>query len=276
MSNSAKNEELASAMERVIGHFLQGRSLDESVEDLEALEACAPAGAEKTSVTASAGEVTQLLHRVRTGDASVVDDLFPLVYHELKKRAAGLMFRERKDHTLQTTVLVDDAFFALTRDDKVEWANREHFFALASRVMWQSLREHAERRNAVKRGGPGIEKGNKGDKGSKGEKGEKGGQQSNATEAQEARRRRREPLDAVPPVEPTGDACALMDLVKAIEELEQQDVVAAAIVQFKYLSDLTISEIAERFELAEHVVKTKLAKAKAMLKYSLKSYRTED
>ena len=98
-------------------------------------------------------DVTALLQRARQGDAGAQAQLAPLVYQELKMRAERLMAREAAGHSLQATMLVNDAFLRLVDTDRVDWESRGHFFALAARVMRRVLVEHARARNAGKRGG---------------------------------------------------------------------------------------------------------------------------
>src|SRR5271168_1052717 len=75
-------------------------------------------------------DVTLLLQRMRGGDAHAASELIPLIYRELHVIAARHMRRERPNHTLQSTVLVHEAFLQLAGTDKVEWQSRAHFFRL--------------------------------------------------------------------------------------------------------------------------------------------------
>jgi RNA polymerase sigma factor (TIGR02999 family) len=102
----------------------------------------------------SPGDVTVLLHAIRAGDAQAKGRLAALVYGELRGVAAGLMGRERGDHTLQPTALVHEAFVRLFRDDLWRTApNRSYLFGAAARAMREVLADHARRRRAAKRGG---------------------------------------------------------------------------------------------------------------------------
>src|ERR1700710_1781584 len=98
-------------------------------------------------------DVTVLLQRMRRGDLHAASDLMPLIYRELHVIAAKHMRRERPNHTLQSTVLVHEAFLQLAGTDKVDWESRAHFFALASRAMRRVLIDHARSANAEKRPG---------------------------------------------------------------------------------------------------------------------------
>ncbi|MEW5984515.1 MAG: sigma-70 family RNA polymerase sigma factor [Acidobacteriota bacterium] len=97
--------------------------------------------------------VTELLAAVRGGDRSAFNELFPLVYGELRRVAAREMRRERSGRTLQTTALVHEAYLRLIKDAGLSFENRAHFLGIAARAMRQILIEHARARGARKRGG---------------------------------------------------------------------------------------------------------------------------
>jgi RNA polymerase sigma-70 factor (ECF subfamily) len=98
------------------------------------------------------GDITALLAGMRNRDSAAESRLASLVYGELRRIAARYMRRERADHTLQATALVNDAYLKLMAQDK-DWQNRAHFFAVASSVMRRILVDHARARHAEKRGG---------------------------------------------------------------------------------------------------------------------------
>jgi RNA polymerase sigma factor (TIGR02999 family) len=99
----------------------------------------------------AAKRITRLLADWRRGDEATAERLLPLVYHELKKIAAIHLRGERAAHTLQPTALVHEAYLRLVDLEQVDWRDRTHFFALASRLMRRILVDHARRRQAVKR-----------------------------------------------------------------------------------------------------------------------------
>ncbi|HEX4946008.1 MAG TPA: sigma-70 family RNA polymerase sigma factor [Blastocatellia bacterium] len=99
------------------------------------------------------GEITQLLVKWSSGDKSVVDELLPLVYDELRRLAQSFLRRERADHTLQPTALVHEAYLRLVDQKKVTWQSRAQFFGLAAKLMRNILVDHAREHNAQKRGG---------------------------------------------------------------------------------------------------------------------------
>lgn len=101
-------------------------------------------------------QVTQLLGQWRDGDASALDKLFPLVQPELQRLARYYMSRERPDHTLQATALLDDAYLRLAERSNPQWQDRAHFFAVGAQLMRRIMVDHARTRDAAKRGGGSI------------------------------------------------------------------------------------------------------------------------
>jgi RNA polymerase sigma factor (TIGR02999 family) len=98
-------------------------------------------------------DVTMLLQAIGKGDRSAMDRLVPLLYDEIREIAARHMARERKDHTLQPTALVNEAYMRLIDRREPDWENRTHFLGVASQVIRRVLVEHARARNRDKRGG---------------------------------------------------------------------------------------------------------------------------
>jgi RNA polymerase sigma factor (TIGR02999 family) len=82
-----------------------------------------------------------------------MDDLLPLIYDELRRRAAAYLRRERPNHTLQPTALVHEAYLRLIDQRQDNWASRDHFFAIAAQAMRRILVDHARGRHRQKRGG---------------------------------------------------------------------------------------------------------------------------
>lgn len=95
--------------------------------------------------------VTQLLARWANGDADALPELTPIVYRELRLIAASYLRKERRDHTLQPTALVNEAYLRLVDNKQPNWHNRTHFFGVAARLMRQILVDHARSRCATKR-----------------------------------------------------------------------------------------------------------------------------
>lgn len=103
-------------------------------------------------MTTENGEVTRLLKAMTSGDPSAAGRLLPLVYAELHRLAASYMRRERQDHTLQPTALINEAYLRLAGGD-VNWQSREHFIGVAAHVMRRVLVDYARAHKAKMRGG---------------------------------------------------------------------------------------------------------------------------
>ena len=97
--------------------------------------------------------VTQLLLHWGDGDEQALGRLLPLVYEQLKQLAHARLAGERADHTLNTTALVHEAYLKLVDINQVQWKDRTHFLAMASRQMRRILVDYARERKAAKRGG---------------------------------------------------------------------------------------------------------------------------
>ena len=98
-------------------------------------------------------EVTQLLAAWSDGDQSALESLLPLVGDELHRLAHRYMSREREDHTLQTTALVNEAYLKLIDQRVVHWQNRAHFFGIAAQIMRRILIDHARKHLGAQRSG---------------------------------------------------------------------------------------------------------------------------
>jgi RNA polymerase sigma factor (TIGR02999 family) len=173
------------------------------------------------------GEVTNLLRAWRAGDESARDRLVPVVYHELRRRAAAHLRRERKGHTLRPTDLVHETYLRLLAQEP-GWQNREHLLAVASRLMRRLLVDHARRRAARKRGG--------------------------------LRVTLVEDLAAVPPAE-----TELLDLESALEELAAVDERQVQLVELRFFGGVTIEEAARCLEVSVTTANRDWALAKAWL-----------
>jgi RNA polymerase sigma factor (TIGR02999 family) len=98
------------------------------------------------------GEITQLLAKVKHGDAEAEARLMSLIYGELRRIAVRYMRREPAGHSLQPTALVHEAYLKLHKMHAIDWQSRSHFFAVSAHTMRQILVDHARARNAGKRG----------------------------------------------------------------------------------------------------------------------------
>ena len=97
--------------------------------------------------------VTELLRAWSGGDDDALEQLMPLVEAELRRLARTYMRRERREHTLQTTALMNEAFLRLTDARRVHWQDRAHFLGISARLMRRILVDHARHRGYQKRGG---------------------------------------------------------------------------------------------------------------------------
>ncbi len=101
-------------------------------------------------------EISQLLAEWSDGNQAALDQLYPLVYDELRRLAHRYLRRERKGHTLQTTALINEAYLRLVDQRHVRWENRSHFFGIAAKMMRRILVDHARRYEYAKRGGGAV------------------------------------------------------------------------------------------------------------------------
>ena len=102
---------------------------------------------------ATRADATQILKEWSEGDKDAPARLMPLIYEELRRRAAEYLRHERPDHTLQATALVHEAYLKLIDQNRVDWKTRAHFCGVAAQLMRRVLLEHARGHNAEKRGG---------------------------------------------------------------------------------------------------------------------------
>jgi RNA polymerase sigma factor (TIGR02999 family) len=108
-------------------------------------------------MTASRSEITGLLVDWSNGDQAALEKLLPLVEQELHRLAHNYMRREKPDHTLQTTALVNEAYLKLIDQKKTHWQNRAHFFAIAAKIMRRILLNYARDQHREKRGGKAVQ-----------------------------------------------------------------------------------------------------------------------
>src|SRR5262245_41913842 len=183
--------------------------------------------------------VTQLLRAWTDGDETALEQLMPLVEAELRRLARGYMGRERKEHTLQATALVNEAFLRLVDARQVRWQVRAHFLGISARLMRRVLVDHARRRGYQKRGG----------------------------DAQ------RVTLDEglVTSPDPGLD---LMALDRAIERLEQADPRKSRTVELRFFGGLSVEETAQVLNVSPDTVKRDWRLAKLWLLHELEGKPT--
>ncbi|MEZ5346726.1 MAG: sigma-70 family RNA polymerase sigma factor [Pyrinomonadaceae bacterium] len=100
--------------------------------------------------------ITEMLQNWSNGDQQALEDLMPLVYAELHKQAASYLRRERANHTLQTSALVNECYLRLIDQKNTNFRDRSHFFAIAANIMRRILVDYARGRNRKKRGGKAV------------------------------------------------------------------------------------------------------------------------
>jgi RNA polymerase sigma factor (TIGR02999 family) len=184
-------------------------------------------------------DVTALLARWRSDTAEGQNRLFAAVHGELRRIAAGYMRRERSDHTLQPSALVNEAFLRLVGDRGVAWEDRAHFYGIAARVMRQVLVDHARKRAAGKRG-------------------------------VRARTHQSVSRIAAPNAGPDLDVIALHD---ALTELAALDARQAEIVELRYFGGLTEEEVATVKMLSPATIRREIAAARFWLGRRMKGQR---
>jgi RNA polymerase sigma factor (TIGR02999 family) len=176
-------------------------------------------------------QITRLLEQWSNGDAEVLDDLMPLVYHELRRQASGYLRRERPNHTLQPTALINEAYLKLIGQRDVKWQNRAHFFAFAAQAMRRILVDYARERKREKRGG--------------------------APENL--------PLDEALTIVSQEKSIDLVALDEALNKLAAFDERQAKVVELRYFSGLSIEETAEVLHVSNVTVRRDWNMAKAWL-----------
>ncbi|HZW08750.1 MAG TPA: sigma-70 family RNA polymerase sigma factor [Phycisphaerales bacterium] len=186
------------------------------------------------------GQVTQLLQRAGRGDRAATDELFPLVYDELRRLAGGMLAAERASHTLQPTALVHEAYMRLVGPTDQGWEGRAHFFGAAARAIRRILVDHARARGRAKRGG---------------------GWQRVALEEQEA-----------PPSSPL-DLLALDD---ALEHLARIDPRMARLVELRFFAGLAVADAAEALGISAATAAREWELARVWLHARLSEDETRD
>ncbi len=183
--------------------------------------------------------ITNLLQRWRQGDDGAMDQLAPMVYRELQKRAGVYLKKERRNHTLSATDLVHEVYLRMVNERDRHFNNRLHFFALASKVMRDILIQYSRASNTEKRGGNYL-------------------------------------FIAPENLDQLGDP-KVVDLVphlaEAVDALAQKDARKAWIVEMHYFAGLKVDEIAEVLELSNATVHRDLQFSRAWLRKLLEENR---
>ena len=161
-------------------------------------------------------EVTRILEQIEHGDPSAADQLFPLVYDQLRNLASARLKKEKPGQTLQATALVHDAYLQLVDVERAQhWDSRGHFFAAAAEAMRRILVQKARQKQSKKRGG-------------------------------EWKRQELDQANAVAP-ESADEILAIHD---ALDGLEAVDPTSAQLVKLRYFAAMTIPEAAESLAIS--------------------------
>jgi RNA polymerase sigma factor (TIGR02999 family) len=179
--------------------------------------------------------ITQLLIRWHAGDRAALEKLMPLVQSELRRLAGNYLRRERQNHTLQPTALVNEAYLRLVDQNQANWQNRAQFYGIAAQLMRRILVDHARQHKAAKRGGSDQ-------------------QRLSITSAQDVSDK------------PDLDLLALHE---ALEELAEVDPKQSRIVELKFFGGLSIEETAEVMQLGHATVERDWKMARAWLRRKL-------
>jgi len=181
--------------------------------------------------TSSSEGITELLNRWSNGEEDARDELMRLVYNELHRIAVHYLHRERREHTLQPTALVNELFLKFSEQQRMSWRNRAQFFGVAAQLMRRILVDYARAHKASKRGGDRF-----------------------CVSLKNI---------AAFGAQPDVDLLALHD---ALNQLEQIDPEQARIVELRFFGGLTIRETVEVMGISHATVERELRLAKAYLK----------
>lgn len=186
-------------------------------------------------MAAASEGITQLLINWRNGDTAALDQLMPIVYEELRRLARGFMGKERNNHTLQTSALINEAYLKLVDQDETNWQNRAHFFAVAAQIMRHILVDHARSYGYEKRGA--------------------GAQRVGLDDANVFNEQR---------------AGELVALDEALTNLAAVDPRKSRLVELRFFGGLNIDETAEVMDLSPTTVQREWRAAKAWLQRFIK------
>ena len=184
-------------------------------------------------------DATVLLQQIRTGGDDAARKLVPLLYDELRGIAARALLRERPDHTLQATALVNEAFLRMVDSSRADWRDRQHFCRAAARVIRHVLLDHARARQADKRAGG-----------------------SGAIAL---------PLDEglIPALH--TPAIDLLVLSEALDKLEALSARQAAVVEMRFFAGMSVDETAAALDVSPRTVDGDWRFARAWLSRALSS-----
>jgi len=179
--------------------------------------------------------VTKLLIRVQEGDGEAYDELFPLIYSELKRLAYSKLQAEHDDITVSGTELVHEVYLKMINQTSIEANDKNHFLAISARCMRQILVDHARKKKAEKRGG----------------------KQKDITYIDELLKARQE-------------SEKIINIDEKLDELAQLDERMADVVTLRYFGQMTVHQTANALGISERTVKRDWAKARGWLYKELK------
>lgn len=180
-------------------------------------------------------EATRILEELSSGRSQAADELLPVVYKELRLLATRKMARERPDHTLQATALVNEAWLRLVARNAQGWQNRRHFMGAAAEAMRRILIDSARRKAAEKHGG---------------------------------KLAKVELTEYCLPIESNGEK--LQDVHEALDRLEREDPIKAEVVKLHFFAGLEFREIAKVMNVSERTVRRYWNFAKLWLFHEIK------
>ena len=176
------------------------------------------------------GQITALLSEAGRGNPAAMDELLPLVYGELHSIAARYFRRERRDHTLQPTALVNEAYLRLVGQNGTAWHNRLHFLGVAAMLMRRILVDHARAHEAVKRGDDRV----------------------------------KAPLDDAMLICEQRSA-EMLAIDRSLTNLVSLDPQQARLVELRFFGGLSVEEIAQSLQISTATVKRRWSSARAWL-----------
>lgn len=180
-------------------------------------------------------DITAMLKAWSKGELTQPDEVFPLVYDELHRRAHSYLRRERLGHTLQTTALIHETYLKLREQHNFEWESRAHFFAICATLMRRILVDYAKTKHRAKRGGGAVHV----------------------------------PVEGLMLAASKTDGIDLLALDDALTRLAKLDPQQARIVELRFFSGFSIEDTAAVIGISPSSVKREWRAAKAWLRHEL-------
>ena len=182
-------------------------------------------------VELNSSEITQILRESSDSNKELLDKLMPYVYEELRRQASRYLRRERSDHTLQTSALINEAYLKLADQKEVAFESRTHFFAITANAMRQILVDYARTKHRQKRGGNDV----------------------------------KVPLEESIIISSGEQNIDLVTLDEALNRLEKIDLQQMRVVELRYFSGLSLEETAEVLNISRSTAAREWTMAKAWL-----------